>query len=185
MFSDVPALAEKLAVGKLAAKKEAVIGLTLLLGTAVAAPFIRQQLVSGIVVNAVLILAVCLYGAREGLILALVPSSVALAVGLLPPVLAPMVPFIIIGNAILVLAVDFLRKLDFWAGALVGAVLKFAFLASTSSVVIGLLVNNRPAAKVAAMMSTPQLVTALGGAIVAFGVIRLVRLAERRRGTAQ
>jgi hypothetical protein len=160
----------------LALKKEALVILTLLIGAAIVAPVLfKQQLIAGTIVNATLILAVTCLGARDGLIISLVPSSFALATGLLPPVLAPMIPFIIAGNAILVLTFAYLSKFNFWAGVIIGSVLKFAFLFATSSIVVGLLINKQVASSVAQMMSWTQLFTAVAGGIVAFGIIKLVK----------
>ena len=154
-------------------KKEALLTLAVLLAAAIAAPiFFKQQLITGTIVNATLILAVSLLGARDGLIVGLLPSSVALATGLLSPLLAPMIPFIILGNSILVLAFAYLSKLNFWAGALVGSLLKFAFLYGTSTVVIGLLINKQVAPAVSQMLSWPQLITALAGSIAAFAILK-------------
>jgi hypothetical protein len=158
----------------LAVRKEAAVTLAALAGIAVAAPFLSHQLVSGTIVNATLIVSVCLLGAREGLVIGLLPSSVALAVGLLPAVLAPMVTFIIISNAILVLTFDHLRKINYWVGVIAAALLKTAFLTATSGVVVNLLVNKQAASAVAAMMSIPQLVTALAGGLLAYGVLKLL-----------
>jgi hypothetical protein len=144
-----------------------------LIAIAVAAPiFIKQQLITGTIVNAALIIATVTLSTRDGLLVGLLPSSIALATGLLSPVLAPMVPFIIVGNAVLILTFAYLRKLNFWAGITVAALLKFAFLYGTSTVVIGLLINKQVAPAVAQMMSWPQLFTALAGGLVAFGYLK-------------
>ena len=45
-------------------------------------------------------------------------------------------------------------------GLISGSVLKFAFLFGTSLIVVNLLINQKVAANVAAMMSWPQLVNA-------------------------
>ena len=169
-------------VNAFALKKEALLVLALLIGAAIVAPLLfKQQLIAGTIVNATLIIGVSLLGARDGLIIGLIPSSFALATGLLPPVLAPMVPFIILGNAILVLTFAYLSKFNYWVGVLVGGVLKFAFLYGFSSVVIGLLINKQVASSVAQMMSWPQLVTAIAGGIVAFGVIKMVKGHQKRQ----
>jgi hypothetical protein len=166
----------KFNLNTLAIKKEALMTLAILVCVAVVAPlFIKQQLVAGTIVNATLIIGVSLLGARDGLLIGLLPSSIALATGLLSPALAPMIPFIIIGNALLVLAFNYLSKINFWVGAIVGSVVKFAFLYGTSTVVIGLLINKQVAPAVAQMMAWPQLVTAVAGGILAFGVIRLLK----------
>lgn len=158
----------------LAIKKESVLMLGLLICIAVAAPLIfKQQFITGTIVNASLIVGVYLLGSRKGLLIGLIPSSFALATGLLPPTLAPMIPFIIAGNAILVLTFAYFSKFNFWAGVIIGSVLKFAFLYGMSTVIIGLLVNNQIVSTVSQMLSWPQLVTAICGGIVAFGIIKL------------
>jgi hypothetical protein len=160
----------------LAIKKEALLTLAVLIGVAVGAPLLfRQQLITGTIVNATLIIGAAWLGTRDGLLIGLVPSSMALAVGLLSPALAPMIPFIILGNALLVLTFAYLKKFNFWAGIIVGSLLKFGFLYGTSTVMIGLLVNKQIAPAVAQMMSWPQLVTALAGGLVAFGFLRLFK----------
>lgn len=152
--------------------KEAVITFVVLLGIASAAPLIRNQFITGPIVNATLLIAVVMLGMRDGLLIGLIPSSIALGVGLLPPVLAPMIPFIIVGNAILVLTFGYLRNKNYWLGLVSGSILKFAFLFGTSSIVINLLLNQEVAASVAAMMSWPQLVTAIAGGLLAYGFLR-------------
>ena len=152
--------------------KEAVITFVVLLGIASAAPLIRNQFITGPIVNATLLIAVATLGMRDGLLIGLIPSSIALFVGLLPPVLAPMIPFIIVGNAILVVTFGYLRSKNYWLGLVSGSVLKFAFLFGTSSIVINLLLDQKVATSVAVMMSWPQLVTALAGGLLAYGFLR-------------
>jgi hypothetical protein len=156
--------------------KEAILTLALLIAVAVAAPVVfKQQLIAGTIVNATLIIGVSLLGARDALLIGLIPSSVALATGLLAPVMAPVIPFIILGNSILVLSFAYLNKLNYWAGIVAGSLLKFALLFGTSTMVIGLLINKQVAPAVAQMLSWPQLVTALTGGLLAFGVLKLLK----------
>lgn len=159
-------------VESLTINRTAVITFVVLLGIASAAPLIRNQFITGPIVNATLLIAVALLGMRDGLLIGLIPSSTALAVGLLPPVLAPMIPFIIVGNAILVVTFGYLRSKNYWLGLVSGSVLKFAFLFGTSSIVINLLLDQKVATSVAVMMSWPQLVTALAGGLLAYGFLR-------------
>jgi hypothetical protein len=157
-------------------RKEAILTLSVLIGIAVAAPLlIKQQLITGTIVNATLIIGAVWLGARDGLLIGLIPSSAALATGLLSPALAPMVPFIIVGNAILILTFSYLKNLNYWAAVVASSMLKFAFLYGTSTIVIGLLIDKQVSPIVANMMSWPQLVTALAGGIVAFGTIKVLR----------
>ncbi len=163
-------------ISTLGIKKEAVLMLMILIGVAMAAPLLfKEQLVTGTIVNATLIIGISSLGVVEGLLIGLIPSSFALATGLLSPVMAPMVPFIMAGNAILVLIFAYLSKINYWVGVVVGGILKSAFLYGTSSLIISLFINKQVAPTVAQMMGWPQLVTALAGGLVAFGVVKLLK----------
>ena len=79
-----------------------------------------------------------------------------------------MIPFIMIGNTLLVVVFGYLKERDYWLGVIVASVLKFLFLFSISSIVIDLLFKKEIALKVAMMMSWPQLFTALIGGSIAY-----------------
>jgi hypothetical protein len=153
-----------------------------LAGVALFLPFfIHLQWLTGPIVNAILILVLFLVGVRSALVVALVPSLMALAGGLLPAVLAPAVPFIMISNVIFVLSID--RAYDwsknslrgYWLGVLIGAVLKFIFLYFSVSWIVKLLVKQELAVAVARMMSWPQLVTAVAGGVIAFVILKWLK----------
>ena len=155
-----------------------------LAGTATALPFfIHLQWVTGPIVNAILILTLFLVGIRSALVVCLVPSLMALSGGLLPAILAPVVPFIMIGNVILVLAIDYAtgrqRTLNdaknYWLGVVVGAGLKFVFLFASVNVIAKLLIKQELAVKVAQMMSWPQFATAVAGGMIAWVVLKWLR----------
>ncbi len=139
-----------------------------LTGAAVVAPLLGSQFVSGSIVNAVLFTTVILLGWRSAVLMATIPSLIALSVGLLPLVLAPMVPFIITANIILVSVYNFSLKKNYWLRVILASFLKFVFLFFTSSIVINLFLTEKVAAKVAIMMSWPQFVTALIGGLLAY-----------------
>lgn len=143
-----------------------------LLGVATIVPMFHQQLLTGPIVNATLFLAVAMIGVRGALFVGLIPSVIALSTGLLPAVLAPMIPFIMISNAILVIVFGYLWQRNVWGGIIAASVVKFAFLYATSSVVISLLLKSEVAGAVATMMSWPQLWTALVGGLIAVAVMR-------------
>jgi len=176
----------------------------LLLALATGAPIlgIHLQWLTGPIVNAALILSVFLVGVRGAVLVGLLPSTIALGVGLLPAVLAPMVPFIIISNIILVLVIDFfchseggpvnigptdgisvkdpiaslgMTDKKYWLGLLLAAGLKFLFLFLTSGIVIRLLLNQKLATPVAQMMSWPQFYTALVGGALAFIILKILK----------
>ncbi len=145
----------------------------ILLGIAFIAPFIREQAITGSIVNAVLFVSTAVLGVQAGLLIALIPSVISLSVGLLPPALAPMIPFIILGNSILVSVFNYFKEKNYWMGMFFGSALKFIFLFGTSSLVISLLLKKELAGNVAAMMSWPQLFTALAGGLIAYLVLKI------------
>ncbi|HNY35921.1 MAG TPA: iron hydrogenase [Candidatus Pacearchaeota archaeon] len=135
------------------------------------APLINNQIITGTIVNASLLIAVVLLGMRGSTLLCFLPSVISLLFGLLPMVMAPMVPFIIIGNVSLVYIFNLLRKSNFFLGLIPAALVKFSFLFLVSNFLISFFVKQAVADKIAVMMSYPQLVTALMGGIVAYFII--------------
>lgn len=146
-----------------------------LVGIATIAPLFHFQPVTGPVVNAVLFVAAVLLGNGSAILVGLIPSLIALSCGLLPSVLAPTVPFIMLGNTLLILVFSTLQKKNYWLAMVSASVLKFVFLFSTSSVVANLIIKKEIAQKAIAMLSWPQLLTALGGGIIAYLVLRVIK----------
>jgi len=132
------------------------------------APLANNQFITGTIVNASLLMAVIMLGMRGAMLLSVLPSLVSLLFGLLPIVMAPMVPFIIIGNISLVYIFDLLRKRNFFLGLIPAALVKFSFLFLISNFLISFFIKQSVAQKIAIMMSWPQLITALMGGIVAY-----------------
>lgn len=142
--------------------------------------YVHNQFITGPIVNATLFIAAVILGAGNAILIGLVPSVVALVSGLLPAPLAPMVPFIMISNAIMVIVFTYAKKVNYWAGVTGGALFKYAFLYLTSTIVVGLISNQNIAAKAAAtMMAWPQIVTAIVGGIIAFGVLKVYQKFEK------
>ena len=146
-----------------------------LTGIATIAPLFHQQMITGPIVNATLFVATIILGAQMGIFAGLIPSVIALSVGTLPPALAPMIPYIMISNVILILTFNFLKGKNYWLAITLASFLKFLFLFSTSSLVISLLMKKELAGSVALMMSWPQLVTALMGGILAWIFFKKMR----------
>jgi len=156
--------------------------ISLMAVVAVVPHYVHNQFITGPIVNAVLFIAAAVLGAGNAILIGLVPSVVALVSGLLPTPLAPMVPFIMISNAILILAFSYTKKINYWAGVLGGTLFKYAFLYLTSTVVVGLISNQNIATKAAAtMMAWPQIVTAIVGGVIAFGVLKLYEKSSRSK----
>jgi len=159
-------------------KKEKVVSLiqfTGLMEIAIAASLFHNQLITGSIVNAILFISVVFLGVRGAILIGSIPSLIALSSGLLPLVLAPMIPFIIIGNAVLIIVFGYFKERNYWLGAVLASTLKFLFLFSTSSIVVNLLLKKEVATKVAMMMSWPQLSTALAGALIAYLVLKSIK----------
>jgi len=152
-----------------------------LLGVSVFAPFFHFQPISGPLVNACLFIGATLLDVQAGIMLGLLPSLIALSVGTLPAPLAPMIPFIMVSNALLVLTFSWVQNnikhisfgFKFAIGVLTASVLKYLFLFSSSYIVIHLIAQKPIAQKAAQMMSWPQLITAVCGGALAYGVLKL------------
>lgn len=149
--------------------------LVLLLAT-VLAPLIGNQYVTGTIVNASLLMSVMLLGFNATLLLCFLPSIISLSTGLLPGVLAPMVPFIILGNIVLAYTFSALRNRNFWVGLFPAALLKFSLLFFASNFIIDFFIKGQVAKNIAVMMSWPQLITALAGGAVAFVLYKALSL---------
>lgn len=140
--------------------------------------FVHNQFVTGPIVNATLFLGAYYLGNGGAILVGLVPSVVALSSGLLPMPLAPMVPFIMISNAILIVVFNWARKLHFGSGVIISSLAKYAFLYLSSIFIIKTILPNALAVKaMAVMMAWPQLVTALAGAVIAFGIVKILKKA--------
>jgi hypothetical protein len=153
-----------------------------LAGIATIVPFfIHIQWLTGPMVNALLIIALLLIGIRSAFLLCLVPSMMALAGGLLPPVLAPVVPFIMISNVLFVFTVDYFYKnakdpiAGYWIGVAMGAGVKYLFLFFNTGLMMNLVLKKDLAGAIAMMMSWTQLATALAGGVIAFAVLKFLK----------
>jgi len=145
-----------------------------LLALAAVFPLLRlPQYVTGSAVNFVLIIAAYVLGVWGGVAIGCLTPWIALIAGQMPFVYMP--PFIMIGNSVLVISFGMLKRFKLGgmiAGIIVGALLKFAFL----SFAVRYLVKAPP--KLVAMMSLPQLITALIGGVLALIVIQTKLLPE-------
>ena len=142
-----------------------------MLFTATIVPLTGSQLIAGPIVNAILFLSVLFLGARVAILIAVVPSVIALLTGLLPFLLAPMIPFIITGNIILVFTFNNLKD-SFLKGVLIASFLKFFFLFVSGFLVINFAIKETV---IVSMMGWVQLFTALTGGLIAHLFYRLLK----------
>ena len=144
----------------------------LLLAVAVFAPLAHNQIITGSLVNAALFITAATLGLEGAILISLLPSLFALATGTLPLALAPLIPFIILSNILLVLVFVALKKTNYVFGIFSAAVLKFIFLAAVSSWAINFLFTGKLIKTAALMLSWPQLITALIGGALAYGIVK-------------
>ena len=137
--------------------------------------FTHLQPITGPLVNALLLIATVLVGPFEAVMIGLVPSTVALASGTLPLPLAPMVPFIMIGNALFVGLFYYSKKLGFLPAVIIAALIKFVFLAGTVRLLMSTMIKSELVAKLSIMMSWPQLFTALTGGLIAYLLLKVLK----------
>lgn len=127
------------------------------------------QPITGPVVNALLFIAAALIGPISALLIGLCTPVIAFAFGIMP--FAPAVVIIMLGNGILALTFGFLAKRPIMA--YVGAALaKFIVMSALVMYIVPSLFGIKVPAKIVAALTTPQLLTALGGAVIAFIVLK-------------
>lgn len=148
------------------------------------------QLITGSIVNMTLIIAGVLVGYSSGLAIAIISPIIANFIGI-GPKLVELVPVIILGNIVIVLAVTFFFRLAnnnkgivsvgiSLGGIIIGAVAKFIVLWSSAAKILPALgVNVMP--PIIKMMSWPQIITATAGGILAFIILPTLRIAVRDR----
>ncbi|HZJ41345.1 MAG TPA: ECF transporter S component [Candidatus Saccharimonadales bacterium] len=143
-----------------------------LLSAAIFAPLAHSQIITGSIVNATLFIAAATLGLEGAIMIGVLPSFFALLAGTLPMPLAPLIPFIILSNAVLIITFIYLKKNNYWLKIVVAAGLKFIFLSSISLLVIKLLFTGKIVVAAATMLSWPQLITALIGGALAYMVLQ-------------
>jgi hypothetical protein len=145
-------------------------------------PFvIHIPLITGPIINALLILILFIVGIRYALLMCFVPSLMALAGGLLPFVLAPVIPFIMLGNVIFILSIDYFYRASkkqyngYWIGVFLGAALKYLFIWFNTNLMIGFILREQISAAVARTVSWPQFATAAAGGVIAWAILKWLK----------
>ncbi len=128
-----------------------------------------NQIVTGTIVNALLFLAAYRMPLGNAILIATLPSSIALLRGLLPAPIAMLIPYIIISNIILISSFSAFKKTP-WIGVLTASLAKFSFLYVIVYIVAGQLNAN-----LIAMFQWPQLITALLGGFIFLNLTRFVK----------
>jgi len=143
----------------------------ILFSTAIIAPLFGQQLITGTIVNFVLFATVFLLGTKNAILISLFPSLIALGVGILPLTLAPIIPFIIVSNIILVLVFEILSRTNYWLAVIFASIAKFVFLTIVSFLIISFSKIFLP---FVGIISGMQLITSLSGGLMAILFINTI-----------
>lgn len=130
----------------------------------------KNQLLTGTIINALLIFSVVFLGRRQAIGIAIIPSLFSVLTGLMPLAILPFVPCIILGNLILVLTFDFFKDKNYFLGGVLGAVFKFVFLFFVSTSLFSFL--PKP---ILYAMSYPQFITALMGVFLVFIFLKIFK----------
>ena len=148
-----------------------------------------SQFVTGSLVNLILIVSVMTCGLSSGLTVAFISPIFAKLLGIGP--LWAIIPFIILGNAVLVLAWRAIGKRKFAnahivriVALFVAAVCKFLMLyVGIVQVAVPLLLNlpEQAAAKISVLFSFPQLITASIGGALALIILPVVEMVRKNR----
>lgn len=129
------------------------------------------QPVTGPLINTVIYLAALLVNGWSGAIIGIFTPVIAFLRGILPPPLAPLIPFIALGNAVLALIFAMVMKKNKILGIIIAAAVKYFIL----SMAVGFIVSVP--GKIAQMMGLPQLFTALIGggiALIAYKTLEAI-----------
>ena len=128
------------------------------------------QPLTGPLVNMVLYLAAILIGIWSGIFIGIFTPVIAFVRGILPPPLAPMIPFIALGNGVLVILFAIIKKKNIYLAIGIASLIKFLILASAVRFLVAV------PDPVAQMMTFPQLLTALGGGVLALLVHKALKV---------
>lgn len=143
--------------------------------------YISQPLV-GPLVNFTLIIGAGLVGTTSAIIVGCLTPLIAFFFGIMP--LFPLVPFIMVGNALFVLIFNIIRRnmniLGGISGVIVAALVKFIFLAVSVRYFVILIIPKVPP-KLIAAFSLPQLYTALIGGVLAIIIMKFIRRGVKSR----
>ncbi len=160
------------------------LGSMLPAGAVIVGPFAVKQLITGSLVNCILIVFAACVGVGSAVTVGLLSAVLASLIGVGPQVL-PIVPLIACGNALLVLTYWFFAEresLPMLAGSILAAIVKCAFLWITVPALLSALtsVPAKQTAALSVMFSWPQGLTALIGGLLALPIIRRLKK-ERKR----
>ncbi|MGO1370461.1 MAG: ECF transporter S component [Senegalia sp. (in: firmicutes)] len=136
------------------------------------------QPIVGPLLNMTLILAALMIGPTSAVIIGTLTPIIAFSVGIIG--LAPLIPIIVIGNILFVLAFFYINNINMkysnWIALVISALIKFGFLALSVRMILPLFIPKVPMPIIAAF-TLPQLYTAIIGGILAIVIYPLINRA--------
>ncbi len=132
------------------------------------------QLVTGTAVNAVLLISLSTIGVLEASAIGCITPIVAFLVGIIQPPMAPVVPFIVMSNLVLIWIVYGLRRKNIYIQIILASVGKFLFLVVAVRLILTQFLPAPVWEKVAVAFGVTQLFTALAGGFLAILVTKLL-----------
>ena len=128
------------------------------------------QPITGPLINTILYLTALLVGSWSGIIIGICTPVIAFMRGILPPPLGPMIPFIALGNGVLVVVFSLLKGKNKILGIITASLVKYLILFTAVSYIVDV------PDKIAKVMSLPQLFTALSGGVIAILVYKALQV---------
>lgn len=132
--------------------------------------FVKNQFVVGSIINAALFLSTAMIGLRYAILLCFIPSLIASFIGILSLSLLPLIAFIMLANIILVLTFNFLKENSYIKAMVIASLLKCLFLIL---VVIVALEMCDFSSMLLAVLTWPQVITALLGSLIASSILKI------------
>lgn len=126
------------------------------------------QFITGPFVNTVLYISALIVGWQGGVLIGILTPVIAAVRGILPPPLVPLIPFIALGNGVLVILFFWLKSKNKILGIIIASVVKFLILVAAVNLLV------QVPTPVAQMMSFPQLFTAIAGGFIALLIEKLL-----------
>lgn len=147
----------------------------ILLAVALVFQFVKMgQLITGSGINAVLIIAAQICGLPWAAAIGFITPFMSVVLGVHPPAMIPVVPFIVVGNVLYAAAYSLLKKRTRIGGVGFAALLKFGLLYSA----VNYFLTVKPPIKVA--LSFPQLLTALIGGSIALIILQVLKKTDKK-----
>ncbi|NGX28930.1 MAG: hypothetical protein K940chlam1_01119 [Candidatus Anoxychlamydiales bacterium] len=157
--------------------------LGIFLALAICTPlFLKNKFVISTIINFILLLSVASIGMSRSIIVCIVPSIVAISVGMLPSMLLPFIPLIMLSNILLVVIFNAFQKYSHFFALFLAALIKCSFLYSLGWGAKNLFPNSSYLKPIVVIVNTHQIIGAFSAAAIVFVIITLLKLKSKTNG---